>query len=47
VDATTFLRALEPWIIEKAIYEVAYEMDNRPDWLWAPLTALFAEAQSD
>ncbi len=44
VDDAQFTHALRPWIIEKAIYEVAYELDNRPDWLWAPLRALFAES---
>jgi len=44
VDESGFAHALRPWIIEKAIYEVAYELDNRPDWLWAPLAALFAES---
>ena len=42
-DEVGFMRALRPWVIEKAIYEIAYELDNRPDWLWAPLAALFAE----
>jgi maltokinase len=31
------LRALE---IEKACYEVRYEANNRPDWVWLPLQAL-------
>ena len=31
------LAALE---LEKACYEVRYEADNRPDWLWLPLAAL-------
>jgi maltose alpha-D-glucosyltransferase / alpha-amylase len=44
VEAAQFTRALRPWVIEKAIYEIAYELDNRPDWLWAPLRALFAES---
>jgi len=26
--------------IEKACYEVRYEANNRPDWLWLPLAAL-------
>jgi maltose alpha-D-glucosyltransferase/alpha-amylase len=46
VDEAQFTHALRPWLIEKAIYEVAYELNNRPDWLWAPLTALFAESLS-
>jgi len=31
------LRALE---LEKAAYEVLYELNNRPDWLPIPLAAL-------
>jgi trehalose synthase-fused probable maltokinase len=31
------LRALE---LEKACYEVRYEANNRPDWIWLPLQAL-------
>jgi maltokinase len=26
--------------LEKACYEVAYEANNRPDWVWLPLGAL-------
>lgn len=31
------LGALE---LEKALYEVAYELNNRPDWVWIPLSQL-------
>ncbi len=31
---------LEIYIIEKAFYEVAYELNNRPEWLDIPLTGL-------
>jgi predicted trehalose synthase len=31
------LAALE---LEKAIYECGYELSNRPDWLWLPLSRL-------
>lgn len=31
---------LEVFILEKAIYEVAYEMNNRPDWLLIPLSGV-------
>lgn len=37
-----FATALRPWIIDKAIYEIAYELDNRPSWLWVPIMSLFA-----
>ena len=36
-DAHAPLAALE---IEKAAYEVLYELNNRPDWLPIPLAAL-------
>jgi trehalose synthase-fused probable maltokinase len=41
-DEATFSAALHPWIIDKAIYEIAYELDNRPSWLWMPIMSLFA-----
>jgi predicted trehalose synthase len=31
---------LSAFIIEKALYELRYELDNRPDWVRLPLGAL-------
>jgi trehalose synthase-fused probable maltokinase len=31
--------ALSAWELHKALYEILYELDNRPDWLWLPLSA--------
>ena len=31
---------LGAFLIEKACYEIRYEADNRPDWIWVPLDAL-------
>ena len=31
---------LEAFELEKACYEVRYEANNRPDWLWLPLAAV-------
>jgi predicted trehalose synthase len=28
--------------MEKAFYELAYELNNRPDWVWIPMRALRA-----
>lgn len=33
-------RLLDAFEIEKACYEVSYEANNRPDWVWVPLDAL-------
>jgi maltokinase len=34
------LAALAAWELDKAIYEVAYELDHRPDWVNIPETAI-------
>jgi len=31
---------LELFVLEKAVYELAYEVDNRPDWVRIPLAGL-------
>jgi maltose alpha-D-glucosyltransferase / alpha-amylase len=41
-DDSAFAAALRPWVVAKALYEIAYERNNRPDWLWAPIAALLA-----
>jgi maltose alpha-D-glucosyltransferase/alpha-amylase len=35
-----FARLLDAFLIEKAIYEVAYELNNRPDWIRIPLRGI-------
>lgn len=39
-DDAAFQRALDIMVCEKALYEVRYEVNNRPDWLWIPLQAM-------
>jgi len=39
-DPTAAARLLEAWKIDKAVYELAYEIDNRPAWVEVPLAAL-------
>ncbi len=31
---------LDCFLMEKALYEVAYELENRPDWVWLPLRGI-------
>jgi maltose alpha-D-glucosyltransferase/alpha-amylase len=33
-------------MIEKAVYELAYELNNRPDWLAAPARGLVGLLES-
>jgi trehalose synthase-fused probable maltokinase len=39
-DEPSFRQALAAWEIDKALYEIAYEARNRPDWIEIPLLAL-------
>ncbi|MCD6056894.1 MAG: Trehalose synthase-like protein [Thermomicrobiales bacterium] len=42
-DDEAFARALAGWELDKALYEVAYEARNRPDWLELPLRSLLPD----
>ncbi len=35
-----FEQLLGACLLEKAIYELRYELNNRPDWVYLPLRAL-------
>jgi maltose alpha-D-glucosyltransferase/alpha-amylase len=35
-----FERLLDACLLEKAVYELRYELNNRPDWVYLPLAAL-------
>jgi maltose alpha-D-glucosyltransferase / alpha-amylase len=39
-DDADFAAALAAWELDKAVYELAYEANNRPDWLDVPLMTL-------
>lgn len=36
---------LETFVVEKAIYELAYEMNNRPDWLPIPVNGILRQIE--
>jgi maltose alpha-D-glucosyltransferase / alpha-amylase len=35
-----FQQLLEAYVIDKALYELAYELNNRPNWVLIPLTGI-------
>ena len=37
VEHAEFTRLLDAFLLEKALYEIAYELNNRPAWLAIPL----------
>jgi maltose alpha-D-glucosyltransferase/alpha-amylase len=39
-DAASFRTLLDLFLIEKALYELRYEISNRPDWVAIPLRGL-------
>jgi len=39
-------RLLEFFILEKAIYELNYELNNRPEWVIIPLRGIISPPQS-
>ena len=38
---------LQSYLLDKAIYELGYELNNRPDWLFIPLRGVLALLKSD
>jgi maltose alpha-D-glucosyltransferase / alpha-amylase len=41
-DDETLRRTLAVFELEKAIYELGYEINNRPDWTWVPVEGIRA-----
>jgi maltose alpha-D-glucosyltransferase/alpha-amylase len=39
-DDAEFGRLLDLFLLEKAVYELGYELDNRPDWVLIPVRGL-------
>jgi maltose alpha-D-glucosyltransferase/alpha-amylase len=38
---------IDLFLLEKALYEVRYELDNRPDWVGIPLSGILSLLQAD
>jgi maltose alpha-D-glucosyltransferase/alpha-amylase len=34
--------ALDAFLLQKAVYEVSYELNNRPDWVRIPLRGILS-----
>jgi maltose alpha-D-glucosyltransferase / alpha-amylase len=41
-DPEAFRAVLAVFELDKAIYELGYEMNNRPDWIWVPVRGIRA-----
>ena len=39
-DRSRIEKLLEAFLLEKALYEIRYEMDNRPEWILTPLKGI-------
>ena len=37
---------LDGYILQKALYELGYELNNRPDWIQIPLEGILQIAES-
>ncbi|HEY0833935.1 MAG TPA: malto-oligosyltrehalose trehalohydrolase [Azospirillum sp.] len=46
-DGGTAAALLKLFLLEKALYEIGYELANRPDWLAIPLSGVTAILQAD
>jgi maltose alpha-D-glucosyltransferase / alpha-amylase len=40
-------RLLDFYLLEKTVYELSYELNNRPDWIDIPLEGLVALLNAD
>lgn len=41
-DKTVLIQLLECMLLDKALYELQYELNNRPDWVWIPLAGILS-----
>jgi maltose alpha-D-glucosyltransferase/alpha-amylase len=41
-DSEERRRVFDAFLLQKALYEVAYELNNRPDWVRIPLRGILS-----
>jgi maltose alpha-D-glucosyltransferase/alpha-amylase len=41
-DASDFQVVLDAYLLDKALYELGYELNNRPDWVHIPLSGILS-----
>ena len=41
-NAKDFQLVLDAYVLDKALYELGYELNNRPDWVRIPLTGILS-----
>jgi len=46
-DPQAFNTLLKAYVLDKAFYELNYEIDNRPDWVRIPLSAILASQHGE
>jgi maltose alpha-D-glucosyltransferase/alpha-amylase len=46
-EAASFDRLLRAFLLEKACYEIQYEINNRPEWVRIPLTGILEVAEDN
>jgi maltose alpha-D-glucosyltransferase/alpha-amylase len=44
-DSTTLARLLDAYVMDKALYELSYELGNRPAWVRIPLLGILSLVQ--
>jgi maltose alpha-D-glucosyltransferase/alpha-amylase len=45
-DSATLARLLDAYLMDKALYELSYELGSRPAWVRIPLLGIFSLIQN-
>jgi maltose alpha-D-glucosyltransferase/alpha-amylase len=41
-DRNVMVNLLKCFLLDKALYELKYELNNRPDWVWIPISGILS-----